>query len=64
MKPQNQPITNRIIVTYQGPSGIVAKVNGKPTHFQNREDLFRAAVLLAERSAKDRKTHLPPDKGM
>ena len=37
-----------ISVLYQGPSGIVAKVNGKATLFQDREDLFRAAALLAE----------------
>ena len=48
MKQQTQPITGRIVVTHQGPSGIVAKVNGKPTHFRDREDLFRTAVLLAE----------------
>ena len=64
MKPQNQPITSRIVVTHQGPTGIVAQVNGKPTHFQDLEALFRAAVLLAERSAKDEKPHPPPDKGV
>ena len=48
MKQQTQPITGRIVVTHQGPSGIVAQVNGEVTHFQDREDLFRAAVLLAE----------------
>ena len=64
MKQQTQPITGRIVVTHQGPSGIVAKVNGKTTHFQDREDLFRAAVLLAERSVEAEKVHPPPVKGV
>ena len=64
MKQQTQPITGRIVVTHQGPSGIVAKVNGKTTHFQGREDLFRAAVLLAERSDKAEEVHPPPVKGV
>ena len=64
MKQQTQPITGRIVVTHQGPSGIVAKVNGKVTTFRDREDLFRAAVLLAERSAKAKKVHPMPVKGM
>jgi hypothetical protein len=42
------PITGRIVVTHQGPSRIVARVNGKVRHFRDREALFRAAVLLAE----------------
>ena len=64
MKQQTQPITGKIVVTHQGPSGIVAKVNGKATMFQDREDLFRAAVLLAERSAKAQKAHPPPGTGV
>jgi len=64
MKQQTQPITSRIVVTHQGPSGIVANVNGKTTMFQDREDLFRAAVLLAERSTKAQKVHPPPVKGV
>ena len=63
MKKQDQPITGRIVVTHQGPSGIVAEVNGKPAHFRDREDLFRAAVLLAESSVGAEKAHLPPVKG-
>jgi hypothetical protein len=43
-----KPITGRIVVTHQGPSGIVAKVNGEVRHFRDREALFRAAALLAE----------------
>ena len=64
MKQQTQPITDRIVVTHQGPSGIVAKVNGKATMFQDREDLFRAAVLLAERSTETQKVHPSPVKGV
>jgi hypothetical protein len=64
MKQQPRPITGRIVVTHQGPSGIVARVNGKATMFQDREDLFRAAVLLAERSAKAKNPHPPPVKGV
>ena len=64
MKQDNRPITGRIVVTHQGPSGIVAKVNGKTTMFQDREDLFRAAVLLAERSTGTQKVHPPPVKGV
>ena len=64
MKQQTQPITDRIVVTNQGPAGIVAKVNGKTTMFQDREDLFRAAVLLAERSAKAQRVYPPPAKGV
>ena len=64
MNQHNCPITGKIVVTHQGPSGIVAKVNGKATMFQDREDLFRAAVLLAERSAKAKKAHPPPVKGV
>ena len=59
MKQQTQPITDRIVVTHQGPAGIVATVNGITTRFQNRDDLFRAAVLLAERSAKAEKANPP-----
>ena len=64
MPQQTQPITGRIVVTHQGPSGIVAKVNGKATTFRDREDLFRTAVLLAERSADAQKVHPPPVKGV
>ncbi len=64
MKQQTQPIIGMIVVTHQGPSGIVAKVNGKTTLFQGREDLFRAAVLLAERSVKPQKVHPPSVKGV
>ena len=64
MKQKTQPITGKIVVTHQGPSGIVAKVNGKATTFRDREDLFRAAVLLAERSAKAQRVHPPPAKGV
>ena len=64
MKQQIEPITGRIVVTHQGAAGIVAKVNGKPTHFRDREGLFRAAVLLAERSAKAQKVHPPSGKGV
>ena len=64
MKQQTQPITGRIVVTHQGPSGIVAQVNGEVTHFQDREDLFRAAVQLAERSIDARKVPPPPVKGV
>jgi hypothetical protein len=64
MKQQTQPITGRIVVTHEGPLGIVAKVNGKTTMFQDLEDLFGAAVLLAERSAKAQKVHPPPVKGV
>ena len=48
MNRQTKPITGTIVVTHQGPSGIVAKVNGQACLFHNREALFRAAVLLAE----------------
>jgi hypothetical protein len=64
MKQDNRPITGRIVVTHQGPSGIVAKVNGKAMTFQDREDLFRAAVLLAEGNADAQKVHPPPVKGV
>ena len=64
MKQQTQPITGRIVVTHQGPSGIVAQVNGQVTHFQDREDLFRAAALLVERSVKAEKVPPPPVKGV
>ena len=64
MKQQPQPIIGRIVVKHQGPSGIVAKVNGKTTMFQDREDLFRAAVLLAEGSTGTQKVHPPPVKGV
>jgi hypothetical protein len=64
MKQQTQRITGRIVVTHQGPSGIVAKVNGKVTTFRDREDLFRAAVLLAERSAMAKNMHPPPVEGV
>jgi hypothetical protein len=64
MKQETQPITGRIVVTHQGPSGIMAKVNGQATTFRDREDLFRAAVLLAERSADAQKAHPPPVKGV
>ena len=63
MKQQHPPITGRIVVTHQGPSGIVAQVNGKPTHFLDREDLFRTAALLAESSVEAEKAHPPPAKG-
>ena len=64
MKQQTQPIIGRIVVTHQGPEGIVAKVHGKATHFQDREALFRAAVLLAERSINAQHVHPPPVKGV
>ena len=57
MKQQSHPITCRIVVTHPGPAGIVATVSGRITHFRNREDLFRAAVLLAEASAKSEQAH-------
>ena len=64
MKQQTQPITGRIVVTHQGPSGIVTKVNGMAALFRDRDALFRAAVLLAERNAKAEKVHPPPVKGV
>ena len=64
MNQQTQPITGRIVVTHQGPAGIVAKVNGKVALFQDHEELFRAAVLLAERSLNAEKAHPPPVKGV
>ena len=64
MKQENPPITGRIVVTHQGSSGIVAQVNGQPAHFRDREDLFRAAVLLAESSVEAEKVHPPPAKGV
>ena len=64
MKQQHPPITGRIVVTHQGPSGIVAQVNGEPAHFRDREDLFRAAVLMAESSAEAEKVHPPPAEGV
>ena len=64
MPQQTQPMTGRIVVTHQGPSGIMAKVNGKATTFGDREELFRAAVLLAEGSADAQKAHPPPVKGV
>ena len=64
MKQQTQPITGRIVVTHQGPSGIVAKVNGKATTFRDREELFRASVLLAESSVKTQNPHPDPVKGV
>jgi len=64
MKQQTPPIIGRIVVTLQDPSGIVAEVNGKATLFQGREDLFRAAVLLAEKSVEAEKVHPPPVKGV
>ena len=64
MKQHTKPITARIVVTHQGPSGIVAKVNGKATLFRDRKDFFRAAVLLAERSVKAEKVPPPPVKGV
>jgi hypothetical protein len=57
MRQHTTPITGRIVVTHQGPSGIVAKVNGKATVFRNREALFRAAVLLAERKVEHERDH-------
>ena len=48
MNRRTKPITGRIIVIHQGPSGIVAKVDGKERLFRDRTALFRAAVLLAE----------------
>ena len=59
MKQQTQPITDRIVVTHEGPTGIVARVNGKVTHFQNREDLFRTAVLLTDTSARAEQARPP-----
>ena len=64
MKQQAQPIIGRIVVRHQSPSGIVAQVNGEATLFQDRENLFRAAVLLAERSAEAEEVHPPPVKGV
>ena len=64
MKQQHPPITGRIVVTHQGPLGIVAQVNGEPAHFRDREDLFRAAVLLAESSVEVEEAHPPPAKGV
>ena len=64
MKQQPQTIIGRIVVTHQGPSGIVAKVNGKTTRFRNREELFRAAVVLAERSANTEKANPPSVEGV
>ena len=63
MNRQTKTIIDRIVVTHQDPSGIVAEVNGEVTHFQDREDLFRAAVLLAERSVEGKRVHPPPVKG-
>jgi hypothetical protein len=63
MKQNTTPIIGRIVVTQQSPAGIVATVNGKATLFRDRQDLFRAAVLLAETGAKARKVHPPPVKG-
>jgi hypothetical protein len=57
MTQQTLPITGRIVVTHQDPSGIVAKVNGKATVFPNREALFRAAVLLAEGKVEHERDH-------
>ena len=54
---RTKPIIGRIVVTHQGPSGIVAKVNGKVRHFRDREALFRAAVLLAEEEPADHPDH-------
>ena len=48
-----KPITGRIVVTHQSPSGIVARVNGKVRRFRDREALFRAAALLAEEEPAD-----------
>ena len=64
MKQQAQAVIGRIVVTHQGPLGIVAQVNGKAVTFRDREDLFRAAVLLAEGSADAQKVHPPPVKGV
>ena len=64
MKQESQSITCRIVVTHQGPAGVVAKVNGKAMAFQDRQDLFGAAVLLAEGSADAQKAHPPPVKGV
>ena len=64
MEQQTQPITGRIIVTHQDPSGIVAEVNGTAMRFQDREDLFRAAVMLAERGLKAEEVHPPPAEGV
>ena len=64
MNRQTKTIIGRIVVTHQDPSGIVAEVNGEVTHFQDREDLFRAAVLLAERSGEAEQAHPPPVKGV
>ena len=57
MKQHTKAITSRIVVTHQGPSGIVARVDGKATRFRDREALFRAAVLLAERKAEHERDH-------
>ena len=64
MKQQTKPIIGRIVVTHESPLGIVAKVNGRARHFQDREDLFRAAVLLAERSVGGARVHPPPAEGV
>ena len=63
MKQHTTPITGKIVVTQQSPSGIVAEVNGKTTFFQDRESLFRTAVLLAESSIRAEDAHPPPKKG-
>ena len=64
MEQQTEPVIGRIVVTHQGPSGIVAKVNGKTALFRDREALFHAAVLLTEGSAEAQKAHPPPAKGV
>ena len=50
---RTEPIIGNIVVTHQGSSGVVARVNGEVRHFRDREALFRAAVLLAEEEPAD-----------
>ena len=57
MKQHAKPIVGRIVVTHQGSSGIVAKVNGRATVFRNRKALFRTAALLAERKIEHERDH-------
>ena len=59
MNRHTKPVTGRIVVTHQGPSGIVAKVNGKARLFHDRDALFRAAVLLAEGKPDHDRDHEP-----
>ena len=57
MKQHTKHIVGRIVVIHQGSSGIVAKVNGRATVLRDREALFRAAVLLAERTIEHERDH-------